>query len=118
MYGLFYGRKNNEVVVLFLFQSKTERKAMTKEIIITDWNSIKQFNENIKSLIQSKSKELLGPSYRIYYRNISDNRELKNVMKELNISNENLNNPLVKITNMDIEINNITNVKFKKYDKY
>jgi len=118
MYGLFYGRKENEVVVLFLFKSKTERNATTNEIRITDWNSVRQFDENVKKTIQIKSKEILGPSYRIYYRNISNDKELKNVMRELNISNDDLNNPLVKITNLDIEINNITNIKIRKYDKY
>ncbi len=118
MYGLFYARKNNDVVVLFLFQSKIEKITSIKETIIKDWNCIKQFDENIKNLIQSKAKEFLDSFYKIYYRNITDNRELKNIMKELNITNEDLNNPLVKITNLDIEINNITNIKFNKYDRY
>ena len=118
MYGLFYGRKNNEVVVLFLFKSKQEKKVTTVETKITDWNSVKQFDDSVKKAIQKQSQEVLGPAYKTYYRNIPGDRELKNVMKELNITNENLNSPLVKITNLDIEINNIANVKMKKYEKY
>lgn len=118
MYGLFYGRNGNKVVVLFIFKSKREQKNAIRETMITDWESVREFDDNVKKTIKSKSKDLLGPSYRIYYRNIADDRELKSVMKELHISNDEINNPLVKITNLDIEINNITNIKIKKYDRY
>ena len=111
MYGLFYARKNNDIIVIFLFKSKNNQTLESKEIQIFDPNNIKNFNKTILSSIKKYHKELSDDHYSIFYRTISNNSDLKNTMKELNINNDQINNPLVNFSQMDIEINNIKNSK-------
>ena len=118
MYGLFYIRKQNDIKVVLIFKLKTNKKIETKETQIFDVNNIKNLDDVILSLIKNKTKHFLENNYKLFYRNIQNEIDLKNTVKELNINNEIINNPLVKISQMDLDINNITKVKFKKYERY
>ncbi len=111
MYGLFYLKKNNITNVILLFKLKYESQDKCIELEVSNWSRIKSFNPNVMKIIREKVKNSFSKPYRVYYRTIQNDTYLKRTMKELNIKIENLNNPLVQVSNLDLNIENLLNIK-------
>lgn len=117
MYGLFFLNKNNINHLIFLFKTKNYIKEY-KDIRIKDLNDITKINSLVREKINNCVIEHFSKPYKMYYREIPNNTFLTSTMKELNWNNTILKNPLVNLTGLDIEVNNILNIKTKRYDKH
>jgi len=111
MYGIFYLKKNNITNVILLFELKYESNEECVEIKIADWNQIKSFNESVKKMMIENIERHFSKPYHVYYRTIPNDSLLRLTMKELNLKTEDLNNPLVQVSNLDLNIESLLNLK-------
>lgn len=115
MLGMFLINANNKNDVLFVFKNSTKQ---TYEKRIKDLDDIKKFNPYIIKRLKEEVKEHYDKPYKLYYVNIAEYVDLIRIIKKFNLKKENLNNPLIQTSELEMNIYKILNTKYDKYDIY
>ena len=116
---MFYLKKNNIANVILLFKLKgSPAQGTCSEVEISNWSQITSFNKNALNMIVESIEKHFSKPYKICYRTIPSDSEMRKTMKELNLKSGDLNDPLVKVSNLDLDIENMLNLKPNVYEKH
>lgn len=109
MYGMFYVKKNNIVNIIFFFEINKNYPYDLKNnyIKIFDFKQVK-INDKIKNKIIKCIDENFKKPIEIYYQMFKDKKEIKNFCKFNNLKNL---DPILKLSNMEIDINNLFSIR-------
>ena len=115
MYGIFYLNKDNKNHNLCFFRIKETNKLKKESVVIPifDIDKIRNFSDSIKKEMKNVVETKFIKPYQIFFRKIQDDLELAKVSKELNLSSEEINNSLVKFSNIDLLMDSILGVNPK-----
>jgi len=104
-YGLFYVRKNNFTHVLFVFKTRKMIESSTTKIY--DINAVKNMKPQILDKIRTALADHFSQPCELYFCAIKNDTDLKKMMRDLRIDSKNIENPIVKLTELNNDIENV-----------